>query len=170
MHAPLAIAAELLTDAVRAKTCPQSDARLPQLQAKLLDVVRHAWGVSPRDLARDKWEALMLRYYQAAVEMDGPERAGRRRVGEEPPPAVLNDADGEALVRGRAADPSGCSVRREEEEEGLEAESKRDSASGDGATRAQEYPEGGYWALCPAVRVRMLYELVHDALDTFVLR
>ena len=33
-----------------------------------------------------------------------------------------------------------------------------------------EYPEGGYWGVPPAVRVTMLYSLLHDALDTYLLR
>lgn len=28
------------------------------------------------------------------------------------------------------------------------------------------YPEGGYWSLDPAVRLRMLHALMHDALET----
>ena len=38
------------------------------------------------------------------------------------------------------------------------------------AAAAVDYPEGGYWGVSPALRVSMLYALVHDALDTYIVR
>lgn len=38
------------------------------------------------------------------------------------------------------------------------------------AVPSVQYPTGGYWALDPGMRVHLLFELLHDALDTFILR
>jgi hypothetical protein len=78
------------------------------------------------------------------------------------PPLPPNVAGSEALDEAEAADEVGEASRPDG---GAEV-----AACGAAAAAEADYPEGGYWAVPPAVRVSMLHALVHDALECEELR
>ena len=163
------------------------------LHIALLDAVRGDWGI-PGTVGADGWHAVMRSYLREDVRAQ--RAAGKGGGGDEEEAGETGEAGEEAPKatppgrRGRktaSASPAGKGKARAAGEDdddaatlsaggavadggGGEEEVGAGSADGDDLPIESDpdgaYPPAGYWGLPPAVRVRMLRELVHDVLDT----
>ncbi|KAK2076518.1 hypothetical protein QBZ16_001044 [Prototheca wickerhamii] len=114
-------------------------------QARL--AVRDAWDVKSGPGLAKAWTHIMQRYWERLGE------SAAESAAHETPAAVAGElASAPAHMAPGAEDGPVSRVCPALEEE-----------------RAS-YPPGGYWALNPAQRLRMLHALMHDALDTWHLR
>lgn len=164
--------------------CPSaSESPCARTHCALLQVVRQAWAVQG-SVAIPAWQRLMEAYY-AANQMDGevlasstgeyhgpPAIAGELFI--KPPPG--NEKEGTADKDGGTASPSPDENENENDEDD-DAVKKATTTTAvpslpppSSSQNAIQYPEGGYWAVPPGVRVSMLSSLIHDALDTWPMR
>jgi hypothetical protein len=162
--------------------CPSAiESPCGRIHCTLLQVVRQAWSVQG-SVAIPAWQRLMEAYY-AANQMDGevgtitgeyhgpPAIAGELFI--KPPPVGTTD-DGTAHQVGTAS-PSSDDDGTEKNDDQVKKSTTTTEVSSlllpsSSSHNAIQYPEGGYWAVPPGVRVSMLSSLIHDALDTWPMR
>lgn len=117
------------------------------LSLPFVQQVRDAWDVKSGPGLAKAWTHIMQRYWERLGE------SAAESAAHETPAAVAGElASAPAHMAPGAEDGPVSRVCPALEEE-----------------RAS-YPPGGYWALNPAQRLRMLHALMHDALDTWHLR
>jgi len=161
--------------------CPSgTESPCARIHCALLQVVRQAWGIQG-SVTIPAWQRLMEAYY-AANQMDGEVGSSTGEV--HGPPAIA----GELLIRphpvGTTDDGTadkGGTTSPSPDDDGTEKNDDQVKKSTTTAVpslllpsfsnhNAIQYPEGGYWAVPPGVRVSMLSSLIHDALDTWPMR
>ena len=152
----VAIASELLQPAVEDCTkslCPiLNDSPTAALHIKLLETVRHAWGVQG-SVALNVWQPIMKAYYAALFSKDS-----SLLRAEQGPPAIAGELFFIRPPQDQAAD------------EENEHENSFSALTGAATTVSKEFPCGGYWAVSPGLRVSMMHDLIHDVLNTWPVR
>jgi len=186
-----ALAAEITQPRTLRQTdllCPvPEDSVVGAVHAKLLEIVRSAWGIQG-PVGISMWQAIMCAYYASSLMSSEEARALREEHG---PPALA----GELFVR----PPKPRAEDRDKEEEDMVVENdssmtletnfreisscseeenfyttmilnSEEKGGVEAAPSMKQYPEGGYWGVSPGRRVAMLNMLIHDALETYTLR
>ena len=135
---------------------PPPSSAVPLVHVALLDLVRADWGIEGT-VGLGGWEAVMRQYLAADREQQQQARRRSGAGGEE------GEAEAEAATTTSGADATAAA---NDEDEAAAAADDPSAPSSSASLIGAPYPPGGYWALPPGTRVRMLRALCHDALDT----